>query len=68
VKLDFTDAVITQPTLQIQAYVRGSGLVLVTKPGIKVDTDGNCAWRNGQNPAAEWLERAGTAHSAGLDE
>ena len=40
VKLDFTDAVITQPTLQIQAYVRGGGLVLVTKPGIEVDADG----------------------------
>jgi hypothetical protein len=40
VKLDFTDAVITRPTLQIQAYVRGGGLVLVTKPGIEVDTDG----------------------------
>jgi hypothetical protein len=40
VKLDFTDAVITHPTLQIQAYVRGGGLVLVTRPGIEVDTDG----------------------------
>jgi hypothetical protein len=40
VKLDFTDAVITHPTLQIQAYVRGGGLVLVTKPGIEVDADG----------------------------
>ena len=40
VKLDFTSAVITQPTLQIQAYVRGGGLVLVTKPGIEVDADG----------------------------
>ena len=40
VKLDFTDAVITQSTLQIQAYVRGGGLVLVTKPGIEVDADG----------------------------
>jgi Domain of unknown function (DUF1707) len=40
VKLDFTDAVITHPTLQIQAYVRGGGLVLVTKPGIDVDADG----------------------------
>jgi hypothetical protein len=40
VKLDFTDAVITRPTLQIQAYVRGGGLVLVTKPGIEVDADG----------------------------
>jgi hypothetical protein len=40
VKLDFTDAVITSPTLQIQAEVRGGRLVLVTKPGIEVDTDG----------------------------
>lgn len=40
VKLDFTDAVISHPTLQIQAYVRGGALVLVTKPGIEVDTDG----------------------------
>ena len=40
VKLDFTDAVITQPALRIQAYVRGGGLVLVTRPGIEVDADG----------------------------
>ena len=39
VKLDFTDAVITGPTLQIQAEVRGGRLVLVTKPGIEVDAD-----------------------------
>ena len=39
VKLDFTDAVITGPTLYIQAEVRGGRLVLVTKPGIEVDTD-----------------------------
>ncbi|MGH9079636.1 MAG: DUF1707 SHOCT-like domain-containing protein [Acidimicrobiales bacterium] len=40
VKLDFTDAVIAGPTLPIQAEVRGGRLVLVTKPGIAVDTDG----------------------------
>jgi Domain of unknown function (DUF1707) len=40
VKLDFTNAVITHPALQIQAYVRGGGLVLVTRPGIEVDADG----------------------------
>jgi hypothetical protein len=40
VKLDFTNAVITQATLKIQAHVRGGGLVLVTKPGIEVDADG----------------------------
>jgi hypothetical protein len=39
VKLDFTDAVITGPTLQIQAEVRGGWLILVTKPGIEVDAD-----------------------------
>jgi Domain of unknown function (DUF1707) len=39
VKLDFTDAVITSPTLDIQADVRGGRLVLVTRPGIEVDVD-----------------------------
>jgi hypothetical protein len=65
VKLDFTNAVITQPTLQIQAYVRGGGLVLVTKPGIEVDADGitvrggtvkirpRNGWKEPVHPAAE---------------
>jgi Domain of unknown function (DUF1707) len=39
VKLDFTEAVITQPTLQIDATVRSGHLTLVTKPGIAVDAD-----------------------------
>jgi len=39
VKLDLTDAVITGPTLHIQAEVRGGRLVLVTRPGIEVDAD-----------------------------
>jgi hypothetical protein len=39
VRLDFTEAVITEPTLQIEAKVRGGSLVLVTKPGIEVDAD-----------------------------
>jgi len=39
VKLDFTQAVITQPTLRIEAKVRGGNLVLVTRPGIEVDAD-----------------------------
>ena len=39
VKLDFTDAVITSSTLQIQTEVRGGWLILVTKPGIEVDAD-----------------------------
>ena len=39
VTLDFTNAVITQPTLQIDAEVHSGSLILVTKPGIVVDTD-----------------------------
>ena len=39
VTLDFTAAVITQPTLEIEAEVRGGNLILVTRPGIEVDTD-----------------------------
>jgi hypothetical protein len=43
VKLDFTDAVINGPTLDIEAEVRGGRLVLVTRPGIEVDLDGVAA-------------------------
>jgi len=39
VKLDFTQAVITQPVVQIEAEVRSGHIVLITKPGIVVDTD-----------------------------
>jgi hypothetical protein len=39
VKLDFTDAAITHPTLEIQAQVTGGRLILVTGPGCEVDTD-----------------------------
>jgi hypothetical protein len=39
VKLDFTEAVIAQPVLKIDADVRSGSLVLVTKPGILVDAD-----------------------------
>jgi hypothetical protein len=38
-KLDFTQAVITQPSLQIDADVRSGHIVLITKPGIVVDAD-----------------------------
>jgi uncharacterized protein DUF1707 len=47
VTLDFTEAVITQPTLQIDADVRSGGLRLVTKPGIVVDVD-DVAVRSGR--------------------
>jgi hypothetical protein len=39
VKLDFTEAVLSQPRLLIDAEVRSGRLTLVTKPGILVDAD-----------------------------
>ncbi|MEU1470384.1 DUF1707 domain-containing protein [Streptomyces sp. NPDC005761] len=40
-KLDFTDAVITHSTLHIDLDLRiGGNLILVTRPGVVVDTDG----------------------------
>jgi len=54
ITLDFTEAVITQPSLQIDAEVRSGSLTLVTKPGIVVDTD-DVAVRSGAVKArAPW--------------
>lgn len=39
VLLDFSQAVITQPTLQLDVDMRSGHLVIRTKPGIVVDTD-----------------------------
>jgi Domain of unknown function (DUF1707) len=39
VKLDLTKAIITSPTLEIDAEVRSGALTLITRPGIVVDTD-----------------------------
>jgi hypothetical protein len=39
VRLDLTDAVITEGTLRIDAEVRSGRLKLITKPGIAVDAD-----------------------------
>ena len=38
-RLDFTQAVITRPSLQIDADVHSGRVILITKPGIVVDTD-----------------------------
>jgi hypothetical protein len=38
-KLDFTEAVITQPTLQIDAEVHSGHIILIIRPGIVVETD-----------------------------
>ncbi|MHC3472318.1 DUF1707 SHOCT-like domain-containing protein [Streptomyces sp. 7R007] len=40
VTLDFTDAVITYDTLNVDLDMRGGTLRLVTRPGVVVDTDG----------------------------
>jgi hypothetical protein len=39
VVLDFTEAVITQPVLHIDAEVRSGTLTLLTRPGIEIDAD-----------------------------
>jgi Domain of unknown function (DUF1707) len=39
ITLDFTEAVITRPSLQIDASVRSGSLKLVIRPGIVVDAD-----------------------------
>ncbi len=39
ITLDFTQALITQPTLHIDAEVRSGHITLITKPGIVVDAD-----------------------------
>jgi Domain of unknown function (DUF1707) len=46
VKLDFTEALITEPILRINAAVQGGSLVLVTKPGVEVQA-GDVALRGG---------------------
>jgi hypothetical protein len=38
VVLDFTEAEITSPTLDIEARIRGGSLILITRPGIDVHT------------------------------
>lgn len=47
VTLDFTEAVITLPSLQIDADVRSGSLLIVTRPGIVVDAD-DVALRSGR--------------------
>lgn len=39
VRLDFTDAVIVEPTLKVDAHVRGGRLLIITKPGVVVDAN-----------------------------
>jgi hypothetical protein len=39
VRLDFTEAVITEPVLRIDVKVQGGTLLLLTRPGIEVDAE-----------------------------
>ncbi len=39
VTLDFTEAVLTQPELHIDAEVRSGSLTLLTRPGMEIDAD-----------------------------
>ena len=40
VRLDFTEAVITSPVVQIDALVRGGNFVIITRPGVVADISG----------------------------
>ena len=54
VKLDFTQAVITQPSLAIDAEVGSGSLTLVTKPGIVVEADDVSVRSGGVKIRAPW--------------
>jgi hypothetical protein len=47
IKLDFTEAVITQPTLHIDVKVSSGHIAIITRPGIAVDMD-DVSVRSGQ--------------------
>ena len=61
VRLDFTEAVITQATLQIDVEVNSGSLILITRPGVVIDTDdisvgsGSVKVRPPENPGAPAL-------------
>jgi hypothetical protein len=62
-KLDLTAALITLPTLTVDADLRGGNLIVVTRPGIIVDTDdltmvgGNVVFRKGTDSQAAVILR-----------
>jgi hypothetical protein len=75
VKLDFTDAIISFPTLDIQAEVRGGRLLLVTRPGIEVDVDEMVARggrvrvrpeRDANEPVRLMIKLSGEAHGGNV--
>jgi hypothetical protein len=76
VKLDFTEAEIIWPILQIDASVRSGNLTLITKPGIVVDTDDvavrsggvkvRTPWDSGAVPVRLRIEVSGQVGSGNL--
>lgn len=54
VRLDFTQAVITQRVLRIAAEVQSGSLTLITKPGIVVDADDVSVRSGGVKVRAPW--------------
>jgi len=54
VLLDFTQAVITQPTLALDVDVRSGAVKLMTRPGIVVDTDDVTIRSGGVKVTAPW--------------
>src|ERR1700729_3595046 len=75
VRLDLTDAVISEPVLRIDADVHSGRLKLITKPGIAVDTD-DVAVHSGRVqihapwgpdvPVALRIEVSGQVHSGAI--
>ena len=57
VKLDFTEAQVTWPILQIDAQVRSGNLTMITKPGIMVDIDDVTVRSGDVKVKAPWGDR-----------
>ena len=54
ITLDFTEAVITQPSLDVDAKVGSGKLTLVTRPGVVVDLDDVAVRSGGVKVRAPW--------------
>ena len=54
VLLDFTQAVITRPTLELNVEVRSGAVKLMTRPGIVVDADDVTIRSGGVKVKAPW--------------
>jgi DUF1707 SHOCT-like domain len=75
VTLDFTEAVVSWPSLQIDADVRSGSLRLVTKPGILVSTDDVTIWSSSVKVRSPWdpdvpvrfrIDVSGEAHAGSI--